>query len=158
MKRITFWPQFVLGLTFKWGALVGWAAMTGSLSLAAIVLYAGSVLWTIGYDTIYAHQDTEDDAARGPQVDRAQIWRGDTALARAILHGRGVLWGAAGMHGRRPRRIRCGAGFGGRAIGLANGHARHKQRRQLPRTIQIEPAGWLAAVRRPGADMAISAL
>ena len=65
MKRFTFWPQLVLGLTFKWGALVGWAAVTGSLSLAAVVLYAGCVLWTVGYDTIYAHQDKEDDALLG---------------------------------------------------------------------------------------------
>jgi 4-hydroxybenzoate polyprenyltransferase len=64
-KRFTYWPQLVLGLTFKWGALVGWAAVTGSLSLAPVVLYAGCVLWTIGYDTIYAHQDKEDDAAVG---------------------------------------------------------------------------------------------
>ena len=64
-KRFTYWPQLVLGLTFKWGALVGWAAVTGSLSWAAFALYAGSVLWTIGYDTIYAHQDKEDDALVG---------------------------------------------------------------------------------------------
>ena len=54
----------MLGLTFKWGALVGWSAVTGSLSLAPLALYAGCVLWTIGYDTIYAHQDKEDDLAR----------------------------------------------------------------------------------------------
>src|SRR5262249_29739468 len=65
MKRYTYWPQLVLGLAFKWGALVGWSAVTGSLSPAAIALYAGSVLWTIGYDTIYAHQDKEDDLAAG---------------------------------------------------------------------------------------------
>lgn len=61
-KRYTHWAQLVLGLTFKWGALVGWTAITGSLAWPAIVLYVGSVLWTIGYDTIYAHQDKEDDA------------------------------------------------------------------------------------------------
>ena len=65
MKRLTYWPQLVLGLTFEWGALVGWAAVTGSLALAPIVLYAGCVLWTIGYDTIYAHQDKDDDALIG---------------------------------------------------------------------------------------------
>lgn len=65
MKRFTYWPQIVLGLTFKWGALVGWAAVTGALGLAAGLLYAGSVLWTVGYDTIYAHQDKEDDAVLG---------------------------------------------------------------------------------------------
>ena len=55
MKRVTYWPQAVLGLAFNWGALMGWAAVKGSLALP-LLLYAGSVLWTIGYDTIYAHQ------------------------------------------------------------------------------------------------------
>jgi len=64
-KRFTYWPQFVLGLTFNWGALVGWAAVNGSLALPALVLYAGAVAWTIAYDTIYAHQDKEDDALLG---------------------------------------------------------------------------------------------
>lgn len=65
MKRITYWPQFVLGLAFNWGALVGWAALTSSLSLAPVLLYAGGVLWTLAYDTIYAHQDMEDDVLVG---------------------------------------------------------------------------------------------
>lgn len=61
-KRYTHWAQLVLGLTFKWGALVGWTAIAGNLAWPSIILYAGSVLWTIGYDTLYAHQDKEDDA------------------------------------------------------------------------------------------------
>ena len=65
MKRMTYWPQFFLGLTFSWGALLGWAAITGSLDWAPILLYAGSIAWTLGYDTIYAHQDKEDDALVG---------------------------------------------------------------------------------------------
>ena len=65
MKRITYWPQFFLGLTFSWGALLGWAAVTGSLDWAPILLYLGSIAWTLGYDTIYAHQDKEDDALVG---------------------------------------------------------------------------------------------
>lgn len=64
-KRFTNWPQFFLGLAFSWGALQGWAAHFGSLSLAPVLLYAGSILWVIGYDTIYAHQDKEDDAIVG---------------------------------------------------------------------------------------------
>ncbi len=64
-KRFTYWPQVVLGLTFKWGALVGWAAVQGGLAVAALVFYAGCVCWTIGYDTIYAHQDKDDDAVLG---------------------------------------------------------------------------------------------
>jgi 4-hydroxybenzoate polyprenyltransferase len=65
MKRITHWPQFVLGLAFNWGALVGWSATHASLSLPAVLLYAGGIFWTLAYDTIYAHQDTEDDALIG---------------------------------------------------------------------------------------------
>lgn len=65
MKRFTYWPQVVLGLAFSWGALMGWAVVFGSLSLAPLLLYAGAVAWTVGYDTIYAHQDKEDDALLG---------------------------------------------------------------------------------------------
>jgi len=65
MKRITYWPQIVLGLAFSWGALMGWAAAFGALGIAPLLLYAGSIAWVIGYDTIYAHQDREDDALIG---------------------------------------------------------------------------------------------
>ncbi len=65
MKRITYWPQIVLGLAFSWGALMGWPAAFGRLDWPAIVLYAGSISWVIGYDTIYAHQDREDDLLIG---------------------------------------------------------------------------------------------
>jgi 4-hydroxybenzoate polyprenyltransferase len=65
MKRITYWPQIVLGLAFSWGALMGWPAVFGRLDVPALVLYAGSISWVIGYDTIYAHQDRDDDALIG---------------------------------------------------------------------------------------------
>ncbi len=65
MKRITWWPQLFLGITFKWGALVGWTAVTGHLGWPAIILYVGGIFWTLGYDTIYAHQDKADDALIG---------------------------------------------------------------------------------------------
>lgn len=65
MKRITSWPQAVLGLAFSWGALMGWAAQFGSLSVPALALYLGAIFWTMGYDTIYAIQDIEDDAIAG---------------------------------------------------------------------------------------------
>jgi len=65
MKRITHWPQVFLGLNFNWGALIGWTAVTGSLARAPLLLYLGGVFWTIGYDTIYAHQDKEDDVRIG---------------------------------------------------------------------------------------------
>jgi 4-hydroxybenzoate polyprenyltransferase len=65
MKRITYWPQIVLGLAFSWGALMGWPATFARLDLPAFLLYAGSICWVIGYDTVYAHQDREDDALVG---------------------------------------------------------------------------------------------
>jgi 4-hydroxybenzoate polyprenyltransferase len=65
MKRITYWPQIVLGLAFSWGALMGWAAAFGRLDGPPLALYAGAIAWVIGYDTIYAHQDREDDALIG---------------------------------------------------------------------------------------------
>lgn len=65
MKRVTWWPQAFLGITFNAGALIGWAAAAGHVPLAAVVLYAGGILWTLGYDTVYAHQDKDDDALIG---------------------------------------------------------------------------------------------
>jgi 4-hydroxybenzoate polyprenyltransferase len=65
MKRITYWPQIFLGLAFSWGALMGWPAAFARLDWAPLVLYAGSIMWVIAYDTIYAHQDREDDLLIG---------------------------------------------------------------------------------------------
>src|SRR6201988_4095067 len=65
MKRITWWPQIVLGLAFSWGALMGFAVTFARIDATALILYAGSICWVIAYDTIYAHQDTEDDALIG---------------------------------------------------------------------------------------------
>lgn len=65
MKRWTWWPQAFLGLTFNFGALMGWSSVTGELNQPALLLYLGGIFWTLGYDTIYAHQDMEDDALAG---------------------------------------------------------------------------------------------
>jgi 4-hydroxybenzoate polyprenyltransferase len=65
MKRWTWWPQAFLGLTFNFGALMGWSAVTGVVELPALLLYVGGIFWTLGYDTIYAHQDKEDDLLAG---------------------------------------------------------------------------------------------
>ena len=65
MKRITFWPQLWLGMTFNWGGLMGWSAVTGHLDNPAVTLYAAGLFWTLGYDTIYAHQDRQDDMLIG---------------------------------------------------------------------------------------------
>ncbi|MBO0332222.1 4-hydroxybenzoate octaprenyltransferase [Sneathiella sp. CAU 1612] len=64
-KRFTYWPQFFLGLAFNYGALLGWAAVKGSIETAPIIMYLGGIAWTLGYDTIYAHQDKEDDVLIG---------------------------------------------------------------------------------------------
>jgi 4-hydroxybenzoate polyprenyltransferase len=85
-KRVTDWPQAVLGLTFNWGALLGWAAVSGGLGWPAALLYAAGVLWTLGYDTIYAHQDKADDAIVGVR---------STAL-RLGAATRSWLWGFYG--------------------------------------------------------------
>ncbi|MFK7839466.1 MAG: 4-hydroxybenzoate octaprenyltransferase [Bdellovibrionales bacterium] len=65
MKRITFWPQAFLGLTFNFGVLMGWSAMTEAIGLPALLLYVGAIFWTLAYDTVYAHQDIEDDMKIG---------------------------------------------------------------------------------------------
>lgn len=96
MKRITYWPQAFLGLTFNWGALMGWSAVTGRLDLPAFLLYAGGILWTLGYDTIYAHQDKQDDALIG--VKSTALKFGDkTKQALVIFYtGAMILFIAAG--------------------------------------------------------------
>jgi 4-hydroxybenzoate polyprenyltransferase len=101
MKRITSWPQAVLGLAFSWGALVGWTATAGRLEAPALALYAASICWTIGYDTIYAQQDSRDDAIVGIR-STARLFgphaRGGVAafyaLAAALTQG--ALLGAGG--------------------------------------------------------------
>ena len=90
MKRITDWPQLVLGFAFSWGALMGWAAEFGSLAIAPFLLYAGSVLWVIGYDTIYAHQDKEDDALVGVR-STAQLFGNRTKGWLIALYGGALL-------------------------------------------------------------------
>lgn len=80
MKRITYWPQLMLGFTFNWGALLGWSAVSGTIELPAVILYISGIFWTLGYDTIYAHQDREDDALVGVKstalkfADNTPIW------------------------------------------------------------------------------------
>lgn len=90
MKRITDWPQLVLGLAFSWGALMGWANEFGDLDGPAVVLYAGSILWTIGYDTIYAHQDKEDDAIVGVR-STARLFGEATKTWLVVLYGGALM-------------------------------------------------------------------
>ena len=95
-KRITWWPQIVLGLAFSWGALMGYAAVFARLDAPALLLYAGSIAWVIGYDTIYAHQDREDDALIGVK-STARLFGARTRLALICFYALAVvLIGLAG--------------------------------------------------------------
>ena len=105
-KRFTWWPQVFLGLAFNWGAVLGWAAHTGSLSAAPLVLYAAGIAWTLFYDTIYAHQDTEDDALIGVKStarffgDTSRRWLTGFLWATALLLGLAILLAVPGGHAR----------------------------------------------------------
>ena len=90
MKRITWWPQAVLGLAFSWGALMGFAVLLGRIGLPGLVLYAGSIAWVIGYDTIYAHQDTEDDALIGVK-STARLFAARTHSALVVFYSLAVI-------------------------------------------------------------------
>jgi 4-hydroxybenzoate polyprenyltransferase len=95
MKRITWWPQAWLGLVFSWGALVGWPAMTGSLDWPALLLWFGSIAWVIGYDTLYAIQDIEDDALVGVKSSARRLGE-KVRLGVGIFYAIAVvLWGGA---------------------------------------------------------------
>jgi len=103
MKRVTDWPQAWLGLTFNWGALLGWAAATGRIDPPALWLYAGGIAWTLVYDTIYAHQDKEDDALIGVRSTAllfggaSRRWLAGFAVLTVLLLGvalfaAGIAW------------------------------------------------------------------
>ncbi len=115
MKRITWWPQAWLGLVFSWGALVGWPAVTGTLDWPPLLLWFGSIAWVIGYDTLYAIQDMEDDALVGREVVRTTAWRqGCRSVSACSMPQRwscGVRRsgqsGRTGSHWRLSRPPRC---------------------------------------------------
>jgi 4-hydroxybenzoate polyprenyltransferase len=96
MKRITYWPQVTLGLAFSWGALMGWPATFARLDWPAIILYAGSICWVIGYDTIYAHQDREDDALIGIKSTAILFGRNTQQMLVVFYALAVVLIGVAG--------------------------------------------------------------
>jgi 4-hydroxybenzoate polyprenyltransferase len=97
MKRITYWPQIFLGLAFSWGALMGWPAAFGRLDWPALVLYAGSISWVIGYDTIYAHQDREDDLLIGIKSTALLFGENTRPMLAGFYAGAIVLIGIAGL-------------------------------------------------------------
>ena len=97
MKRITYWPQIFLGLAFSWGALMGWPAAFGRLDWPAIVLYIGSILWVIGYDTIYAHQDRDDDLLIGIKSTALLFGERTPTMLATFYAGAIVFIAAAGF-------------------------------------------------------------
>ncbi len=128
MKRITWWPQAWLGIVFSWGALAGWVAVTGEPSAAMVLLYAGSIAWVIGYDTIYALQDREDDALIGVRSSALRLgtqvrsgvslfylaalacWAGAFWLVRPQLLGIAALLPVAVHFGWQILTLRVGDG------------------------------------------------
>jgi 4-hydroxybenzoate polyprenyltransferase len=101
MKRVTWWPQAWLGLVFSWGALVGWPAVTGNLGWTPFLLWLGSIFWVVGYDTIYAIQDIEDDALVGVKSSARRL--GDNvSLGIGILYAVAVLFWSAAIWSVRP--------------------------------------------------------
>ena len=148
MKRVTWWPQIVLGLAFSWGALMGWAAVFSRLDAPALLLYAGSIAWVIGYDTIYAHQDREDDALIGVK-STARLFGARTRLALICFYALAVLLiglsgaaaGAGPVFVDRLHLVR-------RASRLADRAPRHRRSGPVPATVQVEPRRRIDPVRR----------
>ncbi len=97
MKRVTYWPQLFLGLTFNWGAMLGWAAVSGEVPVAALLLFTGGILWTLGYDTIYAHQDKEDDALIGVKSTALKFGKSTKSWLFAFYGGAVLLIGLSGV-------------------------------------------------------------
>ena len=97
MKRITYWPQIFLGLAFSWGALMGWPAAFGRLDWPPLVLYVGSICWVIGYDTIYAHQDREDDLLVGIKSTALLFGEKTPTMLASFYAAAVVLISAAGL-------------------------------------------------------------
>ena len=102
MKRITYWPQSWLGLTFNWGALMGWAAVRGELAAPAVALYVAGIFWTLSYDTIYAHQDKADDLLVGVKSSALRLGEGTrpwlfgfSSMAILLMGGAGYSAGLA---------------------------------------------------------------
>jgi 4-hydroxybenzoate polyprenyltransferase len=114
MKRVTYWPQLFLGLNFNWGALLGWTAVTGALGWPSLLLYLGGVFWTLGYDTIYAHQDKEDDLRIGVKSSALALGANTRPWLLLFYAAAVGLWAAAGW------RAAIGAPFW-LGLGLAAG-------------------------------------
>jgi 4-hydroxybenzoate polyprenyltransferase len=136
MKRITYWPQIFLGLNFNWGALLGWTAVTGALAWPPVLLYLGGVFWTVGYDTIYAHQDKEDDVRIGVKSSAIALGSHTRPWLSGFYAVALLLWAAAGF--TAGLGILFWAGLVGSAVQLAW---------QAARVAIDDPADCLATFR-----------
>ena len=144
MKRITYWPQLFLGLNFNWGALLGWTAVTGSLGWPAVLLYLGGVFWTLGYDTIYAHQDKEDDARIGVKSSALALGSRTRPFLFAFYAARRAALGI----GRRGRRARDRAS--GRRSPPPRSSWRGRRRGSIPMMRPIASANSARTARSAG--------
>ena len=143
-KRFTWWPQVFLGLAFNWGALLGWAAHARGLGWAALLLYAAGIAWTLFYDTIYAHQDREDDALIGVKSTarlfgaRTKRWlAGFLARSRRRWRSRRSL--AAGLGGGALALALLGVAGFALHLALAAPPARHRRPGGLPHALPRQP-------------------
>ncbi len=149
MKRVTSWPQAVLGLAFSWGALVGWTATRGRLEWPALALYAASICWTVGYDTIYAQQDSRDDAIVGIRSTARLFGELRARRHRGVLRARrgADVGGHPRRRRRRPRRNRLARLR--RPSHLAGAAHRRSEPGDGAQAVPLQPRRGAAIVRRP---------
>jgi 4-hydroxybenzoate polyprenyl transferase len=156
-KRFTDWPQFFLGLAFSWGALMGWAGLFGGLSWAPVLLYLGSVAWTIGYDTIYAHQDKEDDALVGVR-STARLFGANTKAWLVGLYGLTLVLLLAAYAGADVGFIAyLGLFVAAGHVRLADPRPRYRQSGPVPAALQVQHPCRRGHFRRsrPGAALCL---
>ena len=150
MKRLTWWPQAWLGLVFSWGALVGWPAVTGDLALPAVLLWLGSIFWVIGYDTLYAIQDIEDDALVGVKSSARALGKRAQARGRHFLRARPARLGRRRSGLVRPQPLALLALLPA-ALHLARQVVRTRSRRRRggARAVPLEPLRRFLSPRGP---------
>ncbi len=147
-KRVTWWPQAMLGVTFGWGAPMGFAAASGRLDASAGLLYAAAIVWILGYDTVYAHQDREDDALVGMRSTARLFGPRTRPFLVACYALMVVLLGLGRLAGGAGGAVLRGADPAGRPAGVAGDAPRHRRPGLVPAPVQVEPRG--RAGRSPG--------
>ena len=148
VKRFSSWPQAVLGLAFNWGALLGWTSVLGRLDWPAIVLYVGAVAWTIGYDTIYAHQDRDEDGVLGLKSTALRFGRATRAWLASFYALAFLAITAAGIMAHAGTAFLLGMMAAGAHLAWQVTDARYRRSRQLPQALPLEPRFRRACFRR----------